>query len=59
MSRFEECIETLRSVGKVHDDNQSGTYDQILMLHMSTIVVMLADIAKSLAIIADKAESEE
>lgn len=54
MTRFEECIETLRLTREAHGHNPSGTFDQMLILHMSTIVVLLADIAKSLAIIADK-----
>lgn len=39
--------------------NPSGSYERMVVLQLSTIAVMLTDISKSLAIIADRAESEE
>ena len=37
----------------------TGTYEEMVVFQLGAIATMLADISKSLAIIADKAESEE
>lgn len=37
----------------------AGTYEEVVTFQHSAIATMLADISKSLAIIADKAESED
>lgn len=36
----------------------SGTYEEMVSFQLGTIATMLTDISKSLAILADKAESE-
>lgn len=36
----------------------TGTYEEMLAFQLGTIATMLTDISKSLAILADKAESE-
>ena len=36
-----------------------GTYEEMVTFQLGTIATMLADISKSLAILADKAEREE
>lgn len=36
----------------------TGTYEETVVFQLGTIATMLTDISKSLAIIADKAESE-
>ena len=36
-----------------------GTYEEMVIFQLGVIATMLADISKSLAIIADKAESKE
>lgn len=36
-----------------------GTYEEMVSFQLGVIASMLADISKSLAVIADKAESEE
>lgn len=40
-------------------NNPAGTYEEMVTFQLGVIATMLADISKSLAIIADKAESEE
>ena len=37
----------------------SGTYEEMVVFQLGVIATMLADISKSLAVIADKAESEQ
>ena len=37
----------------------TGTYEEMVTFQLGVIATMLADISKSLAVIADKAESEE
>lgn len=36
-----------------------GTYEEMVVFQLGVIAVMLADISKSLAILANKAESED
>ena len=38
--------------------NPKGTYEEMVSFQLGAIATMLTDISKSLAIIADKAESE-
>ena len=37
----------------------TGTYEEMMTFQLGVIATMLADISKSLAVIADKAESED
>ena len=39
-------------------NNSEGTYEEIVTFQLGVIATMLADISKSLAILANKAESE-
>lgn len=59
MTRLEENnirIEAMKELTKL---NPLGTYEKMVALHLGTIAAMLADISQSLAVLADKAESEE
>jgi hypothetical protein len=40
-------------------NKQEGTFEEIVTFQLGVIATMLADISKSLAILADKAESED
>ena len=58
MTRLEENnirIEAMKELTKL---NPSGTYEKMVALHLGTIAAMLADISQSLAVLADKTESE-
>lgn len=59
MTRREENQITVDKVIEISGNKPSGTYEQMVTLQLSTIAVMLTDISKSLAILADKVESEE
>lgn len=37
----------------------TGTYEEMMTFQLGAIATMLADISKSLAVIADKAETED
>ena len=59
MKRLEENIFVIDEMIKREDLKPSGTYEEMVVFQLGTIATMLADISKSLAVIADKAESEE
>lgn len=59
MTRFEENRLVLNEMNKRTEQKPSGTYEEMVVFNLGTIATMLADISKSLAILADKAESEE
>jgi hypothetical protein len=40
-------------------EKSSGTYEELVTFQLGVIATMLADISRSLAILADKAESEK
>lgn len=56
MSRLEEVNRRIEKMMELAKLNPSGTYENMVALHLGTISVMLADISKSLAVIADKTE---
>ena len=59
MTRLEEnkmVISLMRVEAKNKPD---GTYEEMVVFQLGLIATMLADISKSLAIIADKEESED
>lgn len=59
MTRLEEnkmIISLMREEAKHKPD---GTYKEMVVFQIGVIATMLADISKSLAIIADKTESED
>ena len=59
MSRLEENGLVIGEMFKRAELKPNGTYEEIVTFQLGTIATMLADISKSLAILADKAESEE
>lgn len=59
MKRLEENGMIVDNMIKVLKCNPSGTYEKMVTFQLSIIATMLSDISKSLAILADKAESEE
>lgn len=58
MTRIEENRMVIDEMTKRAERKPIGTYDEIASFQLGTIATMLADISKSLAIIADKAEVE-
>lgn len=59
MSRVEENKELVEVMTNLAKEKPSGTFEEITNFQLGTIATMLGDISKSLAILADKAESEE
>lgn len=59
MTRLEENDMCMNELTKMVENKQSGTYEEMMLFHLVTIAAMLGDISKSLAILADKVESEE
>lgn len=58
MTRREENNNIIDSMLEEVNRKPTGPYNEMMMLHLGAIATMLADISRSLAIIAD-AESEE
>lgn len=58
MRRIEENQRVMDEMMKRANSKQSGTYEEMVLFQLGMIATMLADISKSLAVIADKAESE-
>lgn len=58
MTRQEENKKIRDYVREASIQKPNGTYEEIVSLQLGTISILLADISKSLAIIADKTESE-
>ena len=59
MTRLEENEMVVNEMTKRAECNPTGTYEEMVIFQIGVIATMLADISKSLAIIADKAESED
>jgi len=59
MSRLEENGLVIGEMSKRAELKPNGTYEEIVTFQLGAIATMLTDISKSLAILADKAESEE
>ena len=59
MTRVEENKMVVYEMTKRAERHPTGTYEELVTFHLGTIASMLTDISKSLAILADKAESEE
>lgn len=57
MTRLEENQNVIYNMTKEIKSNPSGTYQEMVAFQLVTIATMLADISKSLAILAHKAES--
>ena len=58
MTRLEENKMAIEVITEREERQPTGTYEQMMVFQLGAIATMLADISKSLAIIADKAESE-
>lgn len=58
MRRFEENKMVIEEIAGMVKRKPAGTYEEMVEFQLRAIVTMLADISKSLAIIADK-EAEE
>ena len=56
MTRIEENDMLMDELTKMVENKQGGTYEEMVLFHLSTIAAMLGDISKSLAIVADKEE---
>ena len=59
MTRVEENIMIIKQMVERMEEKPTGTYEEMIAFQLGTIATMLTDISKSLAILADKAESEE
>lgn len=59
MTRLEENKMAIEVITEKAERNPTGTYEQMVVFQLGAIATMLADISKSPAVIADKAESEE
>ena len=58
MTRLEENGIIINEMNKRVEHNPSGTYEEMVTFQLGAITTMLADISKSLAILADKAKGE-
>ena len=59
MTRLEENKMVIEIMTEEAKRKPAGTYEEMVAFQLGVISTMLADISKSLAILADKAESEE
>lgn len=59
MARLEENKMVINEMNRRRPElNSKGTHNDFVKFELCAITTMLADISKSLAVIADKAESE-
>ncbi len=58
MSRVEENKAVLENLKSIAEDNQEGSFEQMVVIHMEFAIGVLADISKSLAVIADALTEE-
>lgn len=59
MTRLEENRMVVDGMIEMAKQKPTGTFEEMVTFQLGAIATMLADISKSLAIIADKTESEE
>jgi len=59
MSRLDENNEVMGEMYKLMNNAPTNTCEEKNTLHLAVIATWLMDISKSLAILADKAESED
>ena len=59
MTRLEENGMVIDVMTERAEHNPTETYEEMVAFQLAVIATMLADISKSLAILADKAESED
>jgi uncharacterized protein YqfA (UPF0365 family) len=58
MTRLEENRAILEEMDRLSKANSVSTYEQMTTYQLRAITVALMDISKSLAVLADKSESE-
>lgn len=58
MTRLEENKKVIDEMAGRAERKRTGTYEEMVIFQLGVIATMLADISKSLAVIADKTESE-
>lgn len=58
-TRCEENRKVVNNLAAMTKLNPAETYEEAMPLHLGTISVILADISKSIAILVDKAGSED
>ena len=59
MTREEENKIVIEEMARRKELKPTGTYEEMVAFQLGAIATMLADISKSIAVIADKAESED
>jgi hypothetical protein len=59
MTRVEENRAILKEMDRLSEANLVSTHEEMTVYQLSAIAVALMDISKSLAALADKAESED
>ena len=59
MKRVEQNQDVIDLMRERAECKPTGTYEEMVVFQLGTIATMLADISKSLAVIADKTESED
>lgn len=59
MTRHEENKMIVSEAIKRAESQPTGTYEEMVVFQLGLIATMLADISKSIAILADKAEGNE
>lgn len=59
MTRLEENQRAIDKITEEAEHKPTGTYTEMVVFHLGVIATMLTDISRSLAIIANKTESEE
>lgn len=59
MTRLEENGIVIDEMTKRAKSKPTGTYEEMVTFQLGVIATMLADISKSLAVIAEKAETED
>lgn len=58
MTRYEENTILINQLTKDLELKPAGTYEEMVVFNLGTIASLLIDISKSLAVLADKVESE-
>ena len=59
MTRIEENKIVIEAVNETAKRKPTGTYEEMVVFQLGAISTLLGDISRSLAIIADKSESED
>lgn len=58
MTRLEENNRVIEVITGKAESKPTGTYEEMVIFQLGVISTMLADISKSLAILADQTETE-